>query len=226
MTCGPRRGRWRSLDAGFVEGLAAEMRASGARALAAEGYPAGRIAFGFSIDLRLRGQEACLSVPFERFDAAALRAAFVAEYRDLYGYAPGDAVEAVLVRLHAQASLAAPLDFAGVRPPARSAPAEGETRRCVHFDGREAVETPVVAREAVRGDARRAADHRGGRHHHRRAARGGGHAGRDRKSGCGDGRMRGLPGPKRRPSCGRSAGPVARSPWRRARGVRGPDRRW
>ncbi len=133
----PAPGALEELDAGFVEGLAAEMRASGARALAAEGYPAGRIAFGFSIDLRLRGQEACLSVPFERFDAAALRAAFVAEYRDLYGYAPGDAVEAVLVRLHAQASLAAPLDFGGVRPPARSASAEGKAcDACISTAGR------------------------------------------------------------------------------------------
>ncbi len=144
-------GRLDRIDAAEVAALSAQMRQAAATQLTAEGYEAAAIAFSFEIDLRLDGQDAALSIPFDRFDAAALRPAFIAAYRDSYGYTPTDAVEAVALRLHAHARATAPLDFRDLRAAAPGDGGGGPGMRQVHFGRHGAVLTPVLRREAVSG---------------------------------------------------------------------------
>ena len=144
-------GRLDRIDAAEVAALSAQMRQAAATQLTAEGYEAAAIAFSFEIDLRLDGQDAALSIPFERFDAAALRPAFIAAYRDSYGYTATDAVEAVALRLHAHARATAPLDFRDLRATAPEDGGSGAGTRQVHFGRHGAVLTPVLRREAVSG---------------------------------------------------------------------------
>jgi N-methylhydantoinase A len=144
-------GRLDRIDAAEVAALLAQMRQAAAAQLTAEGYEAAAIAFSFEIDLRLDGQDAALSIPFERFDAAALRPAFIAAYRDSYGYTPTDAVEAVALRLHAHARATAPLDFRDLKAAAPEDGGGGAGTRQVHFGRHGAVLTPVLRREAVSG---------------------------------------------------------------------------
>lgn len=142
------QGRLDQLDPTRVAALREEMRAAAAKALMAQGYAPESIAFSDEIDLRLEGQDAALSIPFERFDAEGQRPAFIAAYRDTYGYTPTDAVEAVALRLHARAQTSAPLDFRALQP----APVAAGTRsglRLVYFGRDRGLETPVVRREAV-----------------------------------------------------------------------------
>jgi len=131
-----------------VEGLVADMRRAAIAALVAQGYAPETIMFSTEIDLRLVGQDAALSIPFADFDATNLRPAFIAAYRDTYGYAPSDTVEASALRLHAHARPSAPLDFCALRP----APLEGRKAsppRPVFFSRDTAITTPVHLREAV-----------------------------------------------------------------------------
>jgi N-methylhydantoinase A len=144
-------GRLDRIDAAEVAGLSAEMQRAAVAQLTAEGYEAAAIACSFEIDLRLDGQDAALSIPFDRFDAAALRPAFIAAYRDSYGYTPTDAVEAVALRLHAHARAAAPLDFRELSAAAPEDGGGGAGTREVHFGRHGAVLTPVLRREAVSG---------------------------------------------------------------------------
>ena len=123
---------------------------SAVAALVEQGYAAASIGFADEIDLRLEGQDAALSVPFEHFDAAGLRPAFIAAYRDTYGYRPTDAVEAVALRLHAHARTGEPLDFRALKPAAVAVTRLAGTR-LVHFGRQAPVETPVIPREAVTG---------------------------------------------------------------------------
>ena len=102
----PLRGRLERLDLCEVAAHGAAMRAAATAALSAQGYPAEAIVFAEAIDLRLEGQDAALSVPFAAFDAEALRPAFLAAYREAYGYTPTDAVEAAALRLRAEARTA------------------------------------------------------------------------------------------------------------------------
>lgn len=142
------QGRLDQLDPTRVAALREEMRAAAAKALMEQGYAPESIAFSDEIDLRLEGQDAALSIPFERFDAEGQRPAFIAAYRDTYGYTPTDAVEAVALRLHARAQTSAPLDFRALQP----APVAAGTRsglRLVYFGRDRGLETPVVRREAV-----------------------------------------------------------------------------
>jgi len=134
-----------------VEGLVADMRHAAIAAFVAQGYAPETIMFSTEIDLRLVGQDAALSIPFADFDATNLRPAFIAAYRDTYGYRPSDTVEASALRLHAHARPSAPLDFRSLRP----APPEGRKAsppRPVFFSRDNAVTTPVCHREEVTGE--------------------------------------------------------------------------
>ena len=136
----PLRGRLDGLDGCAVAVAREEMRAAAVAALTAQGYAAAEIAFSESIDLRLESQEGALSIGFDRFDPATLRPAFLAAYHEAYGYAPTDAVEAVALRLHAEARTTGTLDFRALAP-APEVRAAGA--RLVQF-GDGPVETPVV----------------------------------------------------------------------------------
>src|SRR5690606_10812249 len=106
----PGRSHLETLSSAMVETLRADMRESAKAAFAKDGYDPATIACHEEIDLRLEGQDAALSIPFATFDPAALRDAFLAAYRDAYGYMPTDAIESVALRLHAHAGAATTLD--------------------------------------------------------------------------------------------------------------------
>ena len=147
----PLRGRLDDLDGCAVAARRDEMRAAATAALVAQGYADDTIVFTDAIDLRLEGQDAALSIAFDAFDRAALRPAFLAAYREAYGYSPTDTVEAASLRLRAEARTAAPLDFAALKPVRAAASASSGPARPVTFARGGAVLTPVVARDDLRG---------------------------------------------------------------------------
>ena len=147
----PLEGRLDRLDPAAVAGLAAEMQAAAERQLTGQGYERASIACGTEIDLRLDGQDAALSIPFDGFDAAALRPVFISAYREAYGYAPTDAIEAVALRLHAHAQNSEPLDFRALAATAPDGGAQVAGRRLVQFGRGAAIDTPVLRRDAVIG---------------------------------------------------------------------------
>jgi N-methylhydantoinase A len=140
-----------------ANGLIADLRRDAIEELAQEGYSEGRIAFHFELDLRFRGQDSELPVPLpERVtegDRNALREAFFAAYKGIYGYASSDAVETVNIRLRASGISEHLLDFAATGP-AGDSPKPAYVRR-VYFDRkRQWVETPVRSRADFSGDAK------------------------------------------------------------------------
>ena len=137
------------LDAETVETLRTEMRMAAVGALTAQGYEPDTVRFADEIDLRLEGQDAALSIPYEAFDPAALRPKFIAAYREAYGYSPSDTVESVALRLHAFAGSAEPLDFTRLSPMRGQGGAGASYRRPVWFDRQNATDTLVVRREMV-----------------------------------------------------------------------------
>ena len=144
----PFRGRLEHLDYSEAAARRADMRAAAIAALASQGYSLDAIVFADAVDLRLEGQDAALSIPFDDFDAERLRPAFLAAYRETYGYGPTDAIEAAALRLRAEAPPAGRLDFRTLKPPtAMGAPAEPS--RLVRFDRGAPVLTPVLARDAL-----------------------------------------------------------------------------
>ncbi len=145
----PLRGRLGQLDPCAVAAHRRDMRAAATVTLTAQRYPAEAIRFADAVDLRLEGQDAALSVPFETYDPAVLRPAFLAAYRAAYGYAPTDAVEASGLRLRAEARTAAPLDFRALRPARARTGAPSAPSRPVRFDRGAPVVTAVVPRDAV-----------------------------------------------------------------------------
>jgi N-methylhydantoinase A len=70
--------------------------------LLAEGIAVEEIALGRSVDLRYAGQNYELEVPGDGGEPPALRAAFEARHRRLYGYATGESVECVNLRVVAR----------------------------------------------------------------------------------------------------------------------------
>lgn len=142
-----------NLDPAVVQGLRAEMREAAIGALVEQGYDTDSVSVEEEIDLRLQGQEAALSIPLTTFDRPALRRAFVAAYRDAYGYTPIDAVEAAALRLRAHASTARPLDFTNLKV-AHAPAGAGPATRLVLFGRACGAETPIVPREAVTASMR------------------------------------------------------------------------
>jgi N-methylhydantoinase A len=67
-----------------------------------EGIAAEQIALGRSLDLRYAGQNYELEIGWGAGEPAALRAAFEARHRQLYGYATGESVECVNLRVVAR----------------------------------------------------------------------------------------------------------------------------
>ncbi|HKZ08031.1 MAG TPA: hydantoinase/oxoprolinase family protein [Methylomirabilota bacterium] len=142
------------LEAAAANRLAEEMAAEARAALREEGYAEGAMRLEFACDLRYAGQASELTVPLPagRFDAdalAALAAAFDAEYRATYGYATGETLELVNVRLVAAGVRPDRLDFRAVRVAPRNGAARPARRPVSFARGGAPVETPVVPREAV-----------------------------------------------------------------------------
>lgn len=122
------------LEAERVAQLVAEMRQAACASLVAQGYDAKQIAFSAQIDLRLQGQDAALSIAMaDGFEPQRLRVDFIAAYRETYGYAPKDAVEAVALRLESSAAADQPFDFRSLRRESPSGAKRG--MRPIFFDG-------------------------------------------------------------------------------------------
>jgi N-methylhydantoinase A len=135
-----------------------EMRESlathGAAALADEGYARDEIEFSFVADLRYAGQSSDLPMPLEagaldQPARARLAAEFERAYEATYGYATGEPLELVNLRLAVRGT-GARLDFAAIRPP--SEPGERQMRHVSFARGAASVETPVLPRSAMTAD--------------------------------------------------------------------------
>jgi N-methylhydantoinase A len=130
-----------------------EMTDEALATLAQEGYPRAQVRLVAQADLRYVGQSSELVIPIagDRIAAdhlPALREAFAREYATTYGYATGEALELVNVRLVATGVRPHRLDFRAVRV-ATEAPVPA-THRLVSFERRvPARETPVLGRESV-----------------------------------------------------------------------------
>ena len=139
-----------------VAELQLDMQQAALAALAAQGYPAAKIAFRHTIHLRLQGQDASIPVPIaaepgER-EIAALRVAFINLYRDTYGYSPSDAIEMVSLRLHAEGKMDGALDFTALRGVRAIASVSQAFMRAVYFAGTGWRDTPIVSRDDFVGE--------------------------------------------------------------------------
>ena len=94
------------------------------RPLAGEGHAARSVLVGRSLDLRYTGQNYEIDVPYEEGDVAALRLAFERRHRQLYGYATGESVECVnlrvMARIESDAALAPVAAVSGAGAPLAS----------------------------------------------------------------------------------------------------------
>jgi N-methylhydantoinase A len=111
QTC---RTRLEAFDPKPIDDRFRVLEAECARPLLAEGIPAERVTVTRGVDLRYAGQNYELEVPYDA-DPARLRAGFEERHRQLYGYATGDAVECVNVRLTASVP---PAEFSPAPPTA------------------------------------------------------------------------------------------------------------
>ena len=136
-----------------------EMEREARASLAAEGYAGEHARIECRADLRYAGQasELIIPIPGGRLGAEALpalRQAFEREYAQTYGYATGEEIELVNVRIVATGLLSDRLDFAAARAARAGAP-RVRTRRAVCFDRQgPAVDTPVWPREDVSAEGR------------------------------------------------------------------------
>jgi N-methylhydantoinase A len=119
--------------------------------LAKEGYADADVRLAGQADLRYAGQASELTIPLSERgldDPGALRDAFQREYTVTYGYASDEDLELVNVRCIATGVREHRLDFRAVTVAASGGSVA--SRRMVHFTrGAAAVETPVVARDAI-----------------------------------------------------------------------------
>jgi len=96
------RARLDGWDAKVVEDRLRVLEQQCLRPLAAEGHPAARVRIARSLDLRYAGQNYEINVPYASDGVAGLRLAFERRHRQLYGYATGERVECVNLRLMAR----------------------------------------------------------------------------------------------------------------------------
>jgi N-methylhydantoinase A len=105
-------------DADLVAERFGALQAQCLRPLLDEGHAPGDVLVTLRVDLRYVGQNYELEIPY-RGDRAGLRAAFEGRHRQLYGYATGEAVECVNLRVVASVAR----DTLVVAPPAAAGPA-------------------------------------------------------------------------------------------------------
>src|SRR6266436_2269616 len=110
------RARLETWDAKVVEERFSALEAQCLRPLLDEGHAVERIVLLRSLDLRYLGQNYELEIGFVPGGPGALRAAFEKRHRQLYGYATGENVECVNLRVTARAA---------EEPPTMPAPPSG-----------------------------------------------------------------------------------------------------
>lgn len=141
------------LGSEMVWPLIAEMRASAEKAIAAQGFVTEALRLDYEINLRLRGQDASLPIGLagaEEETIAGLRAVFLTAYRETYGYAPTDSIEAVSIKLTAHGDDAKILNFLKLQPVDGAAAGRAGSRP-VYFDRSGWRATQVLQRQAVSG---------------------------------------------------------------------------
>ncbi|MEO8883290.1 MAG: hydantoinase/oxoprolinase family protein, partial [Devosia sp.] len=142
--------RFDRLTAASLRSTQSEMQAAARAALDAQGYGSDAADWQFEVDLRLEGQEACLQVPVvggaDDAAIAQLRPAFLALYRETYGYLPGDEIEAVSLRLHAYGGSRGQIDFLSLQPEVGRA-GNPPGSRPVFFDRNGWRDTPILRRD-------------------------------------------------------------------------------
>src|SRR5262249_29168387 len=78
-----------------------------------EGHPIASVLVARSVDLRYTGQNYEITVPYGGGDVTALRLAFEDRHQRLYGYATGESVECVNLRVTARVETSATLTPTG-----------------------------------------------------------------------------------------------------------------
>jgi N-methylhydantoinase A len=97
------RARLDAWDAKVVADRFRALEAQCLRPLAEEGHALAQVLVARSVDLRYVGQNYELEIPWGEGGLGALRAAFEQRHRQLYGYATGESVECVNLRVVARA---------------------------------------------------------------------------------------------------------------------------
>jgi len=152
--------RLESADPAQLEATARALRAQGAEALALEGYGADAVSMVLKADLRFVGQSSELTLalrdgPLDRAALAALRSAFLAAYRETFGYAADEPVELVNLRLSAHGHRDDRLAFDALRIDAAALAGTTGERLASFARGTAPVATPVIARSEVGARERR-----------------------------------------------------------------------
>jgi len=146
--------RLETVDPAPLEAAAAALRAQGSDALAAEGYGADAVSMVLKADLRFVGQSSELTLalrdgPVDRATLDALRVAFLAAYRETFGYAADEPVELVNLRLSARGHRDDRLAFDALQVDAAALAGAAGERLASFARGAAPVATPVIARAAV-----------------------------------------------------------------------------
>ena len=138
-----------SFDLDAAKAILIELESDARDALRAEGIADAEMVITPEIDMRFRGQELSLAIPFTAGGGIEkLREAFLAAYQAVYSYSSSDTVETVSLRVIGQGIRQGKLDFRAIRH--QAADAEPKSRRKVYFGGAYGhVETPIYDRLAL-----------------------------------------------------------------------------
>jgi N-methylhydantoinase A len=117
------RARLDAWDGKLIEDRFRTLEEQCLRPIVEEGHAAAEVVLARSVDLRYVGQNYEIELPWER-DPAGLRPAFEARHRRLYGYATGEGVECVNLRVVARLG-DSPAPHPGPLPPGGRGPGEG-----------------------------------------------------------------------------------------------------
>lgn len=135
------------VDPGNLAAVTRQLREQAIERLRAEGLEGDAMELLPEANMRFRGQEMSLAIPFaEPFDPAKVRQDFLDTYRSIYSYVSSDAVEVVGIRMTGRGLRQGRLDFRKLSA-ANGEEAGPTSRREVYF-GKDTgwIETPVYDR--------------------------------------------------------------------------------
>ncbi|ACL58332.1 hydantoinase/oxoprolinase family protein [Methylobacterium nodulans] len=148
----PLPGRLDGIDLEGARRIVDELAAEARERLLREGVADEDISLQPELDMRFRGQEMSLAVPFgEAADAASLRVAFLAAYGAIYSYASDDIIETVSLRLIGRGLRPGKLDFRHKQESVEAAPGPSERREVYFGPERGWIDTPIYDRATLRG---------------------------------------------------------------------------
>lgn len=128
-----------------AEAVFAELEADAKAALVAEEVAEDRMTISREADMRFRGQEMSLSVPYSG-DPEALHGAFKSAYEAIYSYSSSDTIELVSLRVIGRGLRPGKIDFRATHAPG-GADAQPVSVRPVYYGSTEGhIDTPVYDR--------------------------------------------------------------------------------